>query len=140
MKMAGQRPAPWHGDVFCCIVSVAERPPEREVLRLLLFRWFGAGWWTGEVCESENIVELVLQRLQNIESTLQKKLNIAPHHSSSVHVLFMEPPPHKLQDAQLAHCIMGTSDSGTQYCKNIGTQYRNSDTANIGRYPIFAQH
>ncbi|CAJ0925314.1 unnamed protein product, partial [Ranitomeya imitator] len=27
MKMAGQRPAPWHGDVFCYIVSVAERPP-----------------------------------------------------------------------------------------------------------------
>ncbi|CAJ0930569.1 unnamed protein product [Ranitomeya imitator] len=51
MKMAGQRPAPWHGDVFCCIESVAERPPEREVLRLLLFCWFGAGWWTGEHIE-----------------------------------------------------------------------------------------
>ncbi|CAJ0936009.1 unnamed protein product, partial [Ranitomeya imitator] len=45
MKMAGQRPAPWHGDVFS---SGAERPLEREVLRRQLSPWFGAGWWTGE--------------------------------------------------------------------------------------------
>ncbi|CAJ0920022.1 unnamed protein product [Ranitomeya imitator] len=45
MKMAGQRPAPWHGDVFS---SGAERPLEREVLLRQLSPWFGAGWWTGE--------------------------------------------------------------------------------------------
>ncbi|CAJ0964873.1 unnamed protein product [Ranitomeya imitator] len=36
------------------------------------------------------------------------------------------------------HCTMGTSKSGIRYRKSILTRYRNSDTANIGRYPIFA--
>ncbi|CAJ0924282.1 unnamed protein product [Ranitomeya imitator] len=29
-------------------------------------------------------------------------------------------------------------DTDSRYRKNIGTRYRNSDTANIGRYPILA--
>ncbi|CAJ0967267.1 unnamed protein product [Ranitomeya imitator] len=33
---------------------------------------------------------------------------------------------------------METSDSGIRYRKSIGTLYRNSDTANFSRYPIFA--
>ncbi|CAJ0919182.1 unnamed protein product [Ranitomeya imitator] len=40
----------------------------------------------------------------------------------------------------LHHNIMGTSDSGIRYCKRIGTQYRNSHTANIGRYDICTTH
>ncbi|CAJ0954972.1 unnamed protein product [Ranitomeya imitator] len=31
-----------------------------------------------------------------------------------------------------------TSDTDTRYHKNIGSRYRNSDTASIGRYPILA--
>ncbi|CAJ0961239.1 unnamed protein product [Ranitomeya imitator] len=34
--------------------------------------------------------------------------------------------------------LIGTSNSDIRYRKNIGTRYRNSDTANIGRYLIFA--